>query len=184
MRGSWRTAIAALLLALVASPAYAQGVARSLSQLRVLVEGGSRITVIDGSGGEWSGRLGELTSSELLLQLDGRAQRFHERDIARIRQRRSDSLANGALWGLGVGVGFTAMVMAGVAHDYDVNLGSALLATGVYGGLGAGIGVGVDALIRTSTTIYESSASQPDAAARTLSRERRRIAIRLVTIRF
>lgn len=81
------------------------GVATSFEQLRVLVGPGAKVTVINSTGDQTTGTISALTTSSLSLGVDGRLRDFGERDVATIRQRRSDSLGNGAKWGLGIGAG-------------------------------------------------------------------------------
>src|SRR5688572_957314 len=92
-----------VLLAAVASTAEAQQVARSFAQLQVLVTVGDTVTVTDVRGQDVPGRITELTSSSLALVAGDSQHPFLEPEAARVRQRRSDGLGNGALWGLVVG---------------------------------------------------------------------------------
>lgn len=143
-----------VLLACAASPAGAQEIAGTFEQLRVLVKPGDRITVIDDAGRETTGSIADLSASSLVL-LSGRDRHdFSASDIGTIRQRRSDSLANGAKWGLAVGAGLG--LLAGLALASEAGDAGAFVvgATLFYGGVGAGIGVGVDALISGNQVIY------------------------------
>jgi hypothetical protein len=83
---------------------------------------------------------------------------FNESDVMLIRQRRGDSLSNGAWWGFGIGAGLAvAVLLAYTACDLcdgELGPGEAAAAISVYGAMGAGVGVGVDALIRRPQTIY------------------------------
>lgn len=79
-----------------------------------------------------------------------------ERDVLLVRHRHSDPLSNGALWGLLVG-GILGGVGAAAFNPGDaVAVTSAVL---IEGGLGAGIGVGIDAMIARDRTIYERRGS-------------------------
>lgn len=159
MQGALRFALAALLPLLAAGVAAAQGVpvARTFDQLQVLVARNDTLTVINDAGRETRGKLLELTGSMLVLRVDGLPLELRREDIRTIRQRRTDSLANGALIGLVAGGLAGAAFGAAVAEDEDADAtaGIVLLAAGFYGGLGAGIGVGIDALIRRQHVIYE-----------------------------
>lgn len=157
--------IAMLALVLWGWPAagYAQadagtGVAASFEQLQVLVRPGNTVTVTDAAGSDVSGRIGSVTPSVLSLDLSGGRRDFSEGDVTAIRQRRGDSLANGAWWGFGVGAGLAGLVLVAFAAcdicDGEVEPGVAAAVVGLYGAMGAGIGVGVDALIRGQQTIY------------------------------
>jgi hypothetical protein len=133
------------------------GVATSFEQLEVLVRPGSTVTLTDVAGYELTGRIETLSSSALSLAIDGTRRGFLESDVTMIRQRRGDSLANGAWWGFGILAG---LAIAGTAHCGECwHDQPAFMAAfvGLQGALGAGIGVGIDALSRGERTIYRAS---------------------------
>ena len=154
--------IATLILALgVAAPAAARqdesGVATSFEQLRVLVMPGSAVTVTDPDGSVTSGRIASLSSTELSLLVDDAPRSYGERDVTLIRQRRDDSLANGARRGFWIGAGLFTLVIVSCGECRPDSAGGWAAAAGaaaVYGGLGAGIGVGFDAMVRAQRTVY------------------------------
>jgi len=92
------------------------------------------------------------------MAIDGTHRDFLETEVTIIRQRRGDSLANGAWWGFGVGAALAAAVLVAYTAcdlcDGELGPGEAAAAIGVYGAMGAGIGVGVDALIHRQQVIY------------------------------
>jgi hypothetical protein len=136
-------------------PQERRGLARSFEQLQVFVEAGDNVSVREGSGEEFSARVAGLTATELVVMIDGQRRAFRPDDAIRIRQQRGDSLANGTWLGFGIGAGFALMAAAVDNSGFFDGAGWALLAAGVYGGMGAGIGVGVDALIRGRQVIYD-----------------------------
>jgi hypothetical protein len=156
-----RRSIAIVVLMLLGWPAagYAQadartGVAASFEQLQVLVSPGNTVTVMDVAGSQVSGRIDSLTPSVLSLDVNGPRRDFGEADVTVIRQRRGDSLANGAWWGFGVGVGIAALAMASCwdcFSDEPAWIGAAVT---MYGALGTGFGVGIDALVRRQQIIF------------------------------
>jgi hypothetical protein len=129
--------------------------AASFDQLAMLVRPGDRVTVTNGAGVRLSGTVTRLSSALLSLQAQGRAHDLREADVVAVRQRRSDSLANGAAWGLGIGAAM------GLAACGSCHLGPGLAMAGVYGGIGAGIGVGIDALIRGQVVVYQRQRTGP-----------------------
>jgi hypothetical protein len=151
-----------VLLLCVAAPATAaaQGIAATFQELRLLVRPGDDVTVTDVNGRNISGKITNLSAASLTLTVDGRPREWREPEVATIRQRRGDSLANGAWIGLGIGAGLAAVgiAVAFTSEDYDadVNFGEAVLVTAIYGGLGAAIGTGVDALITRRQVIFET----------------------------
>lgn len=148
--------MAAILLAnVLASSAEAQELAGSFDQLRVLVTKGETVTVTDSADRQVKGSILELSPSSLALMVDGTPRTFLEADVAAIRQRRPDSLANGAKWGLAVGASLGILAGLTLTSEYDagaIGFMSALAA--IYGGLGAGAGAGLDALHSGNQVIY------------------------------
>ena len=133
----------------VTSVAHAQGIAGSYEQLRLLVRTGDTLSIVDANGNEATGKILDLSSSSLALQIKGSRVEMLEGDVRTILQRRQDSLGNGALWGLGTGasLGFLAGSQFG-------GPGLGTIVALVYGGVGAGVGVGIDALIAGRQVIY------------------------------
>ena len=145
MKTGW--IVAALVAALsLAAPALcaAQEPVRDFSQLNTRLRPGDTIWVTDAQGREVKGRILSLSTDALTLE-GGRPRSFGAPDVSAIQVRRNDSLANGALIGLGVGSGLT--LVACLADTEAREAGWCAAAAAVYGGIGAGIGVGIDALI-------------------------------------
>jgi hypothetical protein len=161
-----RVVLAAVLLTLVVTRADAQQLAGSFEQLRVLVKPGEKIRVIDRAGQEVRGTVAELSSSSLALVVAGERRQFVESDIDAIRARRADPLANGTKWGLAVGGGFGLLV--GISFAAEVGDSGAVIPVFalIYGGLGAGVGAGIDALISGDHIIFARSGSSAKVAVR------------------
>jgi hypothetical protein len=143
---SWKLAItlAAISLLLAFALAAAQEPVRDFSQLNTRLKPGDTIWVTDGQGREVKGRIDSLAPEAITLKGDGPTT-FVAGDVRLISERRRDSLANGALIGLAVGGVGTGLACLASADGQDE--GWCGLAALVYGGIGAGIGVGIDALI-------------------------------------
>ena len=105
---------AVLLAAATASAAEAQ-IADSFEQLRLLVGPDNRITVTDRSGQESTGSITDLSPSSLTLLVQDTPHVFDAADVGAIRQRRSDSIRNGARNGFWTGVGIAGGTFA-IAH--------------------------------------------------------------------
>ena len=78
-----------------------------------------------------------------------------------IRQRRQDSLANGALWGFAIGGALAAFGAASA----DLSAGLIPIVVAFYGGIGSGTGVAVDALVKSPQVVYAA----PGRSARRLA---------------
>ena len=143
------------LLLLMAASAEAQELAGNFDQLRVLVGPGDTLTVTQTSGSRVRGTLSQLSPSSLVLNVSGALREFQSIEVDRIEKRGADSLNNGALTGMAIGGGLAAIAV-GIAQS-EFQPGFVVLASFLYGGLGAGIGAGVDALIEGPRIIYAGS---------------------------
>jgi hypothetical protein len=140
----------------------AQGVATSFDQLSVLVKSGDKITVVEVSGREAEGRIGKLSRDTLTLATPAGPRELGEVDVAEIRQRRDDSLKNGAIIGAVAGTTYF-VTMAALLSDSDggdVIIGTAVAGGVLFAGLGAAAGVGIDALIARKQVIYRKSSRE------------------------
>jgi len=110
------------------------------------------VFVTDRAGTETAGQLVELTDNFIRIQTDYGEQRFAPGDV-RLIERQGDSLKNGALAGLSFGLLVDAAVLKGCQRDCHGNTaGFALLMTGIYSAIGAGI----DAAIPGRTRIWSA----------------------------
>jgi hypothetical protein len=157
--GAFASTIAVLIALLMFAPAVASGqvVASNFQELRFKVEPGDIVYVTDETGQERRARILDLSSSVLVLSVDGTRRDFSERAVRRLRQRLPDSLKNGALIGGAVVLTVAVLGRLTVADDggtFWENAGFILY----LGAIGAGVGTGIDAAIQTRKTIYEAPA--------------------------
>jgi len=156
-----------LLAAAPSTAASAQELAGSFDQLRVLVKSGDTVRVTDSSGQEARGKVFDVSSSSLAIVTEGQQRVFLERDVAAIRQRRSDSVGNGAKWGLAVGAGLGSLAGIMIVSEYgDGALAVIPVFALLYGGLGAGVGAGVDAMHSSDQVIYARRAAPSKVSLR------------------
>ena len=115
------------------------------------------------------------------MLVGGNTRTLQESDILTIRQRKDDRLSDGARNGFIGGALFGVLV--GVAlREYDG--GGALVTTAalIYGGIGAGIGVGIDGMITSDRIIYDARARSSRANIRVgpfMTPERKGVALSL-----
>jgi hypothetical protein len=147
-----------LLLCAGGTRVEAQSVASSFDQLSVLVKPGDKISVVDVTGREAEGRIETLSRDTLTLVSKAGTRQLGEANVTKIRQRRSDSLQNGAIIGAAAGAGYGLALLALAASMDDgggpIPIG---VVTGmvVFTGIGAAAGAGIDALITPRQVIYE-----------------------------
>ena len=143
---SWKVAIvlAVISLLLAFALAAAQEPVRDFARLNTRLVPGDTIWVTDAQGREIKGRIAALGADAITLE-GGGGKTFASPDVATITVRRSDSLGNGALIGLGVGGLGTGLACLATAEGGDREWCAPIAL--IYGGLGAAIGVGIDAMI-------------------------------------
>jgi hypothetical protein len=147
--------------------ARAQGVvAGSFDQLRMLARLGETITVTDASGTSRTGTLASLSPTTLSL-LVGRTRRdLAEADVRRVTGRTHASLAAGAK--IGFSVGASLGLLAGLALANECSDGCVPfvpIAALTYGGLGAGVGVGIAAMTPRYPVLYDAGRPATGPAA-------------------
>jgi hypothetical protein len=157
-----------LATAAAASAQEAQEAASSFAALVGRIRVGQVIWVTDTTGRETRGRLERLSTDELVLK-DPSVHAFAAPDVRGVRARDRDSLKNGVLIGLGVGGAIgTAWCLGAIADDsgdIDARVECAEGFT-VFPGLGALLGVAVDALIPGSMrVVYQASPSAETSRA-------------------
>jgi hypothetical protein len=177
-----RWAIAVVLLALLGASrsAHAQEAADDFDQLRFVIAPGSTIQVVEASGATVKATFLGARGDSLDLLVRGARQSVARDDVVRIRQRRDDSLANGARNGLIAGAALGLLGGMAIANEGGSAAVYIPVVTAVYGGIGAGIGVGIDALIKGERTVYEARARHASLSiAPVVDRERKGVAVSL-----
>jgi hypothetical protein len=148
-----------VLLMLAPLTAGAQTVAGNFQELRFKVKQGDTVYVTDDAGQERKARILGLSGSSLLLSMDGTRRDLSENNVKRIRQRLPDPLMNGAaIGGLSVMTLSTVSSIAFSDRTEGETFGWADVGFILYlGSIGAGVGIGIDALIQGRKIIYETS---------------------------
>lgn len=152
--GIGTTAVASLLLALSALTADAQDVAHNFDELRLKVAAGDTVYVTESTGKERQARIVEISGSSLAVSIDGTHRNLTEPGVTRIRRRLSDSLWNGAAIGAAASVGVGLAVGASFDALDDCDAACWAINGLYYGGMGALVGTGIDAMFKGRKTIY------------------------------
>lgn len=149
-----RAAPLALLCVLAASPVWAQPSSGTAASLEAALEPGMTTWITDASGREEKARVVSISRGVLTMQFDDAVRELPATDITRVRARRSDSVLNGALIGAGAAVagGLFLCTRTEPWENCRDDVGPIVKIAA----LGAGIGIGIDALIRGRKTIYEA----------------------------
>lgn len=147
-----------VLLAVSASAVEAREVmARSFEQLRLLARLGDEVTVTETGGREVRGIISDLSSSSLVLLVDGGQRVLGEPEVRTIRRHSHAKLATGAKWGFGIGAAVGLVGGAAASADCSGCARWIPIAVAVYGAMGTGVGVGISAAIPTHPVIYSRS---------------------------
>jgi hypothetical protein len=124
---------------------------------------GSKITVTLHSGDRIDCSFNHLSADSLLVTTpDGTERILRKTDVATIvtASKRWDSLRNGGIIGLGVGIAIGALGTLAMSEHTEVSGATALGLIAVYAGIGAGIGLAIDAGKRNQLTLYEAHKSR------------------------
>jgi len=163
---SWKVAVvlAVISLLLAFALAAAQEPVREFSQLDTRLKPGNKVWVTDSQGREVKGRIAAIGADALTLDAGG-SKTFSAGDVRLVMERRHDSLANGAL--IGLGVGGLGMGLACLASTEAPDQGWCSLVAVVYGGISAAIGVGIDAMMPGKKLVaYRAPGSTGSSPAR------------------
>jgi hypothetical protein len=122
------------------------------------------VTDIDGT--ESVGRLQRVDRSWITIETSTGEKSIERQQVFAIH-RRGDSLANGAIAGALVGAGLAAWILADdgcgpmLSSRYErCSVWEFAAGMGMVGGIGAGIGLGIDAIFRGRTQIYPGKAGE------------------------
>ena len=142
----------ALVIALSALSAKAVS-AQPAAELETTLTPGMVVWITDSAGREEKTRIVSVSGDTVTASDGGAIRRLRTEDIKRVRVRRSDSVLNGALIGAGAAVA-SALLLCRMMEPWDICLDAGPILR--IGAVGAGIGIGIDALVRGRRTLYEA----------------------------
>ena len=125
---------------------------------------GTTVWITDSGGREEKAQIVGVSGDIVTAAAGDEVRRLRMTDVMRVRVRQSDSVINGALIGAGVGVA-SGLFLCGLTEPWE-NCRDDVGPMFRIGALGAGIGIGIDALIRGRRTIYEAAERINTAARR------------------
>jgi len=121
---------------------------------------GDTVTVEATDGAEVRGRVVRMAPDAIVVRGPSAERMVDASGVLQVSAC-CDSLQNGTLIGLGSGAAFGVFFAAGFS---DNGAGEdAIVGALIFGGIGAGLGVGLDALVRSDRLIYRAPAVTPRA---------------------
>jgi hypothetical protein len=160
MRGNgtsiWLKRIALLILfsASTGSAASAQ-TPQAQRNLETILIPGMTVWITDSGGREERTRIVGVSGDIVTTTAGDEIRRLRTTDVMRVRARHSDSLINGALIGAGAALA-AGLFLCRLTEPWEVCRGNVGPMFRI-GAIGAGVGIGIDALIRGRRTIYEAA---------------------------
>ena len=140
--------------------------ASTFEELRLRLQPGDTVHVVDASGHETRGRVATLSELALMLTVDGERREFAAAVVKQIDRRRRDSVRNGLLIGVGTG----ALLGFGLGRSVDspncprsgIECGQGALIGTVGGAFWGGVsGWITDLLIRKREIVFLAAAPRP-----------------------
>ena len=172
----------------IAEPRQAATDQSDADAIRQRVKEGEKVRITDEHGREWQGRISALAPDKLVLFTREREQRdMPYATILRIDRPR-DGLGNGALIGLGAGAALGLLAIISEESTCEpaeffgcgYNDGSFYVAALVFGGgVGAAIGVGIDALIKKDPNVFRRGGAPRVTVAPTIARRSQGLTVSL-----
>jgi hypothetical protein len=142
----------ALLILFSAAIASAQTAGTVWPDLGNLLAPGMTVWITDSSGQEQRVRIVGVSGDAVTTSAGGVSRRLTTNDIRRVEIRQPDSLLNGALVGAGAAV-VSGLFLCTRTEPWE-NCRDDVGPMVRIGAIGAGVGIGIDALIRGRRTIY------------------------------
>lgn len=153
----WLKRIAVLILfsAWTGSAVSAQTPQGATPNLDTTLIPGMTVWITDSGGREEKTRIVGVSGDTVTAIAGDEIRRLRTTDVTRVRVRHSDPVINGALIGAGAAVA-SGLFLCSLMEPWE-NCRDDVGPMVRIGALGAGIGIGIDALIRGRRTIYEAA---------------------------
>ena len=136
------------------------------SQLETTLKQNDQLTLTTDSGTKIKGKLIQASPDQITVKLKGGSQQIPASRILKVQRSRNGVLL-GAVIGAGVGI-LPALALSEYAHNEGGDSAIALIPIG----LGAAVGIGIDALLSTKRTMYERNPNQRLTLSPVLDRNR------------
>jgi len=138
-------------------------VARSFADLPNYIKVGDTVFLTDNTGKEIKARVEALGPTQIHLTHDGGPLVVSEDGVRQIHRQYSDSLIQGALIGVGIGGVLAIWTVQTEPPLGEITSGEAARGGAFLIGIGAGLGVGIDALVKGRKLVYYSGpADKPE----------------------
>ena len=150
-----RVALVVLFSASTGSAVSAQTPQGATVNLETTLIPGMTVWITDSNGREEKTRIVSVSGDTVATTTGGEIRRLPTTDVMRVRVRHSDPVINGALIGAGAAVA-SGLFLCRTMEPWE-NCRDDVGPIFRIGAIGAGVGVGIDLLIRGRRTLYESA---------------------------
>ena len=150
-----RIGLSAVLSILPGFAAWAQTPQKATPSLEMALAPGTTVWITDAVGHEAKTRIVSVSGDVVTTASGEDVRRLRPTDVTRVRVRHSDPVLNGAVIGAGAAVA-SGLLLCSLTETWENcrdDVGPML----AFGAIGAGAGIGIDALIRGRKTIYEAA---------------------------
>jgi hypothetical protein len=129
----------------------------SFAAMSALVRPNDQVVVTTHDQQPLKGHVVSISDTTLRVTAAGIVREFTATDVKRIDRVRTDSLKNGALWGLAAGLGASFLVLPLASDRLELDDADTALIVGLFvvPGAGAALGAAIDASMTTSVPVYE-----------------------------
>ena len=154
--------VSLILAGLISMPAHAEVIPGRWEKVSAM-ELGTPITVALKNGDQIKGELESLSETEVELKTHSARASVPRSDIQSITAWKKDGLGNGAAIGAYVGAGFagTIAITSGLAKSLDTDMEGALSFAALAVGIGAALGMAVDAEMKSDPIVLYEALGSP-----------------------
>jgi hypothetical protein len=152
---TWLNGIALFVVFSVSTGSATSAQTPQKASLETALIPGTTVWITDAGGREAKRRIVGVSGDIVTTTAGNDVLRLPARDVMRVRVRHSDSVLNGALIGAGAALA-SGLFLCSLTETWE-NCRDDVGPMFRIGAVGAGVGIGIDALIRGRRTIYEAA---------------------------
>jgi hypothetical protein len=152
---TWLNGIALCVVFSLSTGSAASAQTSQKASLETAMSPGMTVWITDSGGAEAKTRIVGVSGDIVTTTAGNDIRRLRTTDVMRVRVRHSDSVINGALIGAGAALA-SGLFLCSLTEPWE-NCRDDVGPMFRIGAVGAGVGIGIDALVRGRRTIYEAA---------------------------